>query len=123
MSDYTPVINPGQAWTSTASVAITGGQLLAVSGSGTVAPSGAGATNVLGVAAYDAPSGGRVTIWPGQIHEVVAAAGVTAGQTLKAAAAGQVTPWVSGTDAADLVIGTATTTATATNKVRFFARY
>jgi hypothetical protein len=123
MSDYTPVINPGQAWTSTASAAVTGGQLLAVSGSGTVAPAGAGATATLGVAAFDAPSGARVTIWPGVVHEVTAAAAVTAGQTLKAAANGQVTPWVSGTDAADLTVGTAITTAASGAKVRFFARY
>jgi hypothetical protein len=123
MADYTPVYNPGHAWTSSASATITGGQLVEVSGSGTVGPAGAGSTKVVGVAAFDAASGARVTVWPGAIHEVTCAANVTAGNTLKAAATGQVTPWVSGTDAADLVIGTALTTATSGNKVRFFARY
>jgi len=70
MSDYTPV-NTDKPWTSTASAAITGGQIVEATGNGTVGPS-AGTLRPVGVAEHDAPSGGRVTVWPlpGNIHEV-----------------------------------------------------
>ncbi len=72
MSDYTPVSIPrGLVFSSTASATITGGQLVTASGNGTVAPSTTGDHSV-GVAAHDAPSGGRVTCYPlsGAIHEL-----------------------------------------------------
>lgn len=117
MAEYTPVFDR-TPWTATTSAAVTGGTLAEVSGSGTVGPAGAGSTKVVGVFAFDTASGTQVTVHTGAIQEIVAAANTTAGNTLKAAAAGQVTPWVSGTDAADLVVGVALTTATATNKVQ-----
>lgn len=72
MSDYTPVNSDNTAFTSTAAATITGGQLLEVAANGTVQPA-AGTARPVGVAAHDAPNGGRVTVYvlPGMIHEVL----------------------------------------------------
>ncbi|WP_433078879.1 capsid cement protein [Dactylosporangium sp. CA-052675] len=130
MADYAPVYSAGQTpFTMTTSASVTGGTLAAVSGSNTVATAGALSAIVLGVFAHDAPSGGRVSIWPldGLIHEIVAANNITQGNGLQAAANGQVDP--AGTSlatqaAAGTLIGTAlqTVTANTTNKVRFQGR-
>src|SRR5260221_617964 len=71
MGDYTPVNNVDVV-TSTASAAVTGGQLLTASGVSTVAPSTTG-DHSIGVAIQDAPSGGRVSlaVLPAAIHELV----------------------------------------------------
>jgi hypothetical protein len=64
MADYTPVNSNGQVpFTSQASAAITGGQLVTASGDNTVAPS---TTNdhPIGVAAQDAAVGAKVAVWP-----------------------------------------------------------
>lgn len=86
MPDYTPPYVVGEVATSTASAAVTGGQPLVVSGSGTVAPIVPAATpaaNVIGVAAADCPSGGRVTYYGrGPQHESLADGTVTAGDQL-----------------------------------------
>jgi carbonic anhydrase/acetyltransferase-like protein (isoleucine patch superfamily) len=73
MPDYTPVNNASaQTFTSTASAAITGGQVLDATGNNTVGPS-AGALHPVGVALHDAPSGGRVSVAmiSSVIHECV----------------------------------------------------
>jgi len=79
--DYTPVALPGDIVTGTASATITGRQLLEVSGSGTVAPTATlQSQKIVGVAAQDAVSAGRVTYYGrGVIHESVADGTVTAG--------------------------------------------
>lgn len=128
MADYSPVYSGGvQAFTKTASAAITGGQVLEVTGVSQVGPAGAASTKVIGVAAHDAASGARVTVWPlaNCEHEitVVAAATVTAGDGVITGAAGTVnTATVATAAAAGTLIGTATTTATAPNKVRIVGR-
>lgn len=128
MADYSPVFTGGaQPWTSTTSGAVTGGTLAAVSGSGTVATAGAASTIVCGVFAHDAPSGGKVSVWPleGVIHEIVTANNVTQGGGVQAAASGQIDPVatsIAAGSAAGTLIGTATTTATAPAKVRFQGR-
>jgi hypothetical protein len=72
MGDYTPVNSDMAAFTMTAGAAITGGQLVSVTGTNTVSPS-AGGDRAIGVAAHDAPSGGRLSVYilGGQIHEAV----------------------------------------------------
>ena len=128
MADYTPVYTNGnQPFTKTASAAITGGQVLITTGVSTVGPAAAAATACVGVAAHDAASGARVTVWPlaNVEHEitVVAAATVTAADGVITGAAGTVnTATVATAAAAGTLIGTATTTATAPNKVRFVGR-
>lgn len=85
MSDYTPVYVPGKVITLTASAAVSGGDLLVVSGSGTVAKLAFGANpqQIVGVAADDTPTNGRVTVYArGIVHESVANGTVTAGDLL-----------------------------------------
>jgi hypothetical protein len=124
VGDYVPLYKPGQSTTSTASATITGGQLVAVSGVNTVAPAGANAINWLGVAAFDAASGDRVTLHHGGVQRLVASGTVTAGDTVVAAASGQVSTLAAVTTptAADVtntraIVGTARTTATNGNVV------
>ncbi len=64
MGDYQPVNANGQVpFTSQASATVTGGQLLTASGDNTVAPCTTG-DHPIGVAAFDAASGAKVTVWP-----------------------------------------------------------
>lgn len=103
------------------SALVTGGQLVKADGSGdtTVSAAGAGAINVLGVAGIDAApypnQAGDTTsygdplldisvltdyvpVWHAVDIAVTYAANCSFGELLKAAANGQVTPWVDGTD-------------------------
>jgi hypothetical protein len=123
MADYTKV-HPAGPFTSTASAAITGGQLVEVTGVNTVGPAGAGSIKVVGQACHDAASGADVTVdGDYAIREaVVAGAGVVAGVRLKAAAAGAVALYVDGTDAVTLVVGVALNTAADTATVRYQGR-
>lgn len=127
MSDYAPLYAPGDIYTSTASATITGGQLVEVSGTDTVGPAGASSAKQVGVAAHDAPSGGRVSIYLGKIiHETTASGAITAGDQLVTAAAGQVSTLAAAAAAvaADInnaraVIGFALSTAANGAKVRW----
>lgn len=102
--------------------AVTGGQVVetrAPSGAATqhpCGPAGAGSVTVLGVALIDATNAGQsatlatplppATVVAVQgVVPVTYAAAATYGALLKAAASGQVTPWVTGTDNPSLVIG------------------
>lgn len=118
MADYVPKFTPGQAITSQASAAITGGQLVAVSGSGTVAPTAAATVAWVGVAAFDAANGEKVTIHKGGVQRIVASGAVTAGDQVISAAGGKVATLAAaaGAVAADInaarqVVGIALTTA------------
>jgi len=117
VADYAPVYAAGVLpFTSTTSGVVVGGNVLVWSGAGTVAASSSISTVVAGVAAHDAASGAKVTIWPidGCIHELVAAAAITAGAgiTADAAGSGQVaTATIATAAAAGTLIGTAVTTA------------
>lgn len=128
MADYTPVYSGGvQPQSYTTSAVVTGGQILEVSGNGTVGPATAATVKPVGVAAHDAASGARVNVWPllNVVHEitVVAAATVTAADGVITGTAGTVnTATVATAAAAGTLIGTALTTATAGNKVRFLGR-
>lgn len=128
MADYTPVYTGGaEPFTSTTSAAVTGGTIAIVTGAATVGPGTAAATVVVGVFAHDAASGAKVSVWPlaNCIHEVVCANGITAAGGVQAGATGQVDPAttsIAAASAAGTLIGIATTTATSTNKVRFYGR-
>ena len=108
MADYIPLFD--QAHTRATSGAVTGGQLLVVSGSGTVAASSAATASWVGVAAFDAPSGGNVTVFTEGIHRLKAVGGITAGALVEAAAAGGVASHTNGTNDV-YVVGLALTTA------------
>lgn len=109
MAEYLPIFKPGQSLPLTASATITGGQLVAVSGVSTVAPAGAASTAVIGVAAFDAASGDKVTVHTGGVHSCTASGAITAGQPVIAGAAGTVA--ASATPPAGQQVGVALTTA------------
>ncbi len=116
------------------SAAVAGGTLVAADGSNatTVSTAGAGALNVLGMAGNDAApipnqasntdslAGGAPIIDISVVLDYTAvycgpcdvrityAATATFGALMKAAASGQVTPWVNGTDSAGLIVGRCT---------------
>lgn len=125
MAEYLPLRTPGEALVSTASAAITGGQLVAVSGSGTVATAGAGTASWLGVAAFDAVANDRVTIYTSGEQELTASGAITAGDVLVTAATGQVstiaavtTPTAADVSSTRAIVGVALTTAATGAKVR-----
>jgi hypothetical protein len=101
----------------TASATITADQLLEVSGSGTLGPAGVNSASVVGIALAGAASTAPVkALMFGPVITVINSGGVTAGQKLFAAAAGQVGPFVAQTF--EKVVGTALDTATTGNPVR-----
>jgi hypothetical protein len=126
MSDYTPVYENGSLpYTMTASAAVTGGQVLVVTGIGTVGPSAGASGVVAGVAAHDAATNARVSVWPlpGLVHESVTPAGTTAGLSLSSSTAGGVDTGTLGTlAAAGTLLGTALNTASAAAKVRWLGK-
>ncbi|MFC6017792.1 capsid cement protein [Plantactinospora solaniradicis] len=115
MADYQPIVTGGaKPWTATTSAAVTGGRVLVESGSGTVAMAGADAADVVGVAAFDAGSGAKVTVWPldGVVHELEASGAIASGAGVVTDANGQVkTATIATAAALGTLIGTATTTA------------
>lgn len=105
-----------------ANVAITGGMVVEPDGTtGKIKPAAAGSAVALGVAADDAaPTSAQTSLNYGTARPDVAvyhapcetrctyAANTVFGAKVKTAANGQVTPWVSGTDASALVVGICT---------------
>jgi hypothetical protein len=126
MADYTPVYSGGAVpFTLTTSAAVTGGQVLVASAAGTVGPSAGASAVAIGVAAHDAASGGKVTVWPlaNVVHELTTTGTVTALDGVTSSTAGTVATGVVATvAAAGTLIGIALTTATTGNKVRFVGR-
>lgn len=128
MADYTPVYTGGaEPFSATTSAAVTGGQVLVWSGANTVAPGGADSTVVAGVAAHDAASGARVSVWPidGVIHELLATGAISAGAgVVSDAAAGTVkTASIATAAAAGTLIGTAINAASGSpSKLRVHGR-
>lgn len=112
MAENVPVYLPGKAITSQASATITGGQLVYVSGSGTVAPTATAADIPVGVAAFDAAAGEKVTVYGrGTVYKLTASGAITAGASVAAGAAGAVAAHTVGTNDAR-AFGIALTTAT-----------
>lgn len=105
---------------------VTGGQLVEARAASKIGVAGAGSAKCLGIARGDALPAGTaqdstdvfgnpviqtspvnqyVTVSRAECYRVKYAAAASFGDLLKTAALGQVTPWVSGTDAAGLIIG------------------
>lgn len=79
MGAYEPKFLYTDVITATTSAAVTGGQALVVTGNGTVGPAGATSAAFIGVAAFDAASGARVSYFPrGKVHVTTAAGAITA---------------------------------------------
>lgn len=127
MSSYEPKYLYTDQVSATASATVTGGQLLVVSGNGTVGPAGATAANVVGVAAFDAANGARLSYFPrGKVHVTVASGAITAGDQVVSAATGKVATQAvaAGAVAADInnarsIVGVALTTAADTANVEW----
>jgi Uncharacterized conserved protein (DUF2190) len=100
--EYLPALIPGDAITVTAGVGGVTGGLMATVG-GTIA--GANAVDWLGVASRDAAQGVAVGVYAEAVQRVQGAGALAQGTLVKCAAAGQVTTWVSGTDAPDRLVG------------------
>lgn len=118
MAEYLPLYMPGKAITRTAGAAITGGQLVGVVGTGAVAPTTASQASWVGVAGFDAANGDTVTVFAGGVQRLTASGAVTAGDSVVAAAAGQVssiaavtTPTAADVSNTRAIVGTALTTA------------
>lgn len=90
MADYLPRYKPGETVTYTASAAITAGQMVEITGNDTVGPAGANSTKWVGVAAFDAANGDRVSVHSGGIQKLTTSGTVTAGDLVVCAAAGVV---------------------------------
>ncbi len=94
MVDYLPKFESGTPFTATTSADVIGGRVLIVSGAGTVAHAGADATaqSLAGVAAFDAASGSKVTVYPlkGSVQKLTAGAAIAAGALIGTLAAGKV---------------------------------
>jgi hypothetical protein len=89
MAEYTPSVPPGP-FTSTTSADVLAGKCLVVSGDNTVATSSAASVAFVGVAAFDALSGTKVTVHRGGIHVLAASGAIAAGELVTTAAAGAV---------------------------------
>ena len=114
MADYLPIRIPGQALVATASADISGGQVVEVSGNDTVAPAAAASAKWLGVAAFNAKAGDRVTVHAGGTQAPKAAGAITAGDIVAAAADGAVAT----VTAAEPAVGVALTDAADGAEVR-----
>src|SRR5579872_5366011 len=109
MPDYN-VLADEDAFGWTASALITGGQLVEVTGNGTVGPAAETSQKVIGVAAFDSVNGTIVTVLDLDDYHVSTISGVgaiTAGQPIKAGAAGTVELYVVGTDPVTALLGVA----------------
>lgn len=124
MSGVRPYLSVNGPETYEVNSAVKGGMLVQARTDGKVEPAAAGSVLVLGVAEIDAkpytnpvttdgdgfesinisPLPTHVTVGFGR-YPVTYAADAAFGAALKAAANGTVTPWVSGTDAANLIVG------------------
>lgn len=126
MADYTPIHSGGAIpFTSQASAAITGGTLVMVSGNLTVATATAASAVVVGVAAHDAASGAKVTVWPlrNVTHEITSTGTIAAADGIASGAAGvAATAVVATAAAAGTLLGIAENGATGGAVVRFLGR-
>jgi Uncharacterized conserved protein (DUF2190) len=120
MSDYVPVAEGPYSYT--ASAAITGGQLVELTGNAAVQPSSVTSQVTVGVAAFDAASGAKVTVFSiDKYHETTVASGqsLSAGNPVKAGAGGTVQEYVVGTDPITAFLGVCVVGATAGNLARW----
>lgn len=115
MAQYLPRFFDGDDVPITASATIVGGQLVTWAG----AVAGDAQVGVAGVAGFDAASGAVTTVFRVGIHIGTAAGTIAVGDPLCAAASGQLRKWISGTDVASALIGTACSASTATNPVTY----
>lgn len=108
MGAYEPKFLYGDQITATTSAAVTGGQTLIVTGNGTVGPATAGSPACIGVAAFDAVSGARVSFFPrGKVHVSTASGAITAAARVDTGAAGTVASGTAGVNNIGIALTTA----------------
>lgn len=126
MADYTPIHSGGAVpFTMTTSAVVVGGRMVSTSGNFTVANSGAASATCIGVAAHDAASGAKVTVWPlrNVTHEIESTGTLAAGDGVVTGAAGvAATAVVATAAAAGTLLGIAEAAATGGAVVRFIGR-
>ena len=126
MADYTPVFTGGAIpKTMQASGAVVGGTFVSTAGAGLVSTSGAASATILGVAAHDAASGSKVTVWPikNVTHEIASTGTIAVGDGITSGASGVAATVVIATGAAaGTLVGLAETGATGGALVRFIGR-
>ena len=116
MADYLPKFEPGAGVPLTVgATSVVGGRLVEVSTANTIISAAADSAKVLGVAAQDAATGDRVTVFPrsGGVHRLTASGAIAVGARVISAAAGKIATIGSGTNP----IGIALTAAAADNDV------
>lgn len=117
MPEYTPNV-PDGPFTSTLSADVTGGQCLVATGVDTVGPSAGVDASFVGIAAFDAKSGDKVTVLRGGVHTLASTGTITVKDLVTTAAGGVVaTQGAASAANAVQVIGVALNTA-ASNKVK-----
>lgn len=106
MPEFTQLFSPGEAYTSTASTAVTGGNTLVVTGNDTVGRAAGVDGAFVGVAAFDAAAGQPVTVLCEGVMVLTASGAIARGDRVTTAANGAVAALGAST-AYDTVIGVA----------------
>jgi hypothetical protein len=121
MAEFTPNV-PDGPFTSTLSAHATAGQCLVVSGDNTVAPSSGASVAYVGIAAFDAKSGDKITLLNEGNFTLAASGAIAAGELVTTAASGAVATQGTASAANDVqVIGVALSAAASSKvKVRIF---
>ena len=89
MADYLPLYFSADAFPFVAGAAVVGGQIVELTADYTVAPTSGPSTKVVGIAAYDAAAGQRVTVYTEGVQQVTASGPIAAGDAVTSAAAGR----------------------------------
>jgi predicted RecA/RadA family phage recombinase len=117
MADYAPLFQPGQAITLTASAAVTGGQLVEITTDKSIQPAGAASAKVIGVALYDGNVGDLIAVQSAGVQRLTASGAIAAGDSIQAAANGQVATVSSTNPVIGIAIAAAASGATALVKL------
>lgn len=110
MGQHVQKFKSGEPVTFTATVDVTGGQLLVVTGARSVSPTSASTAAWVGTAAFDAKAGEKVTVLRGGVQELVASGAIAVGARVIPAADGKVV--TIGAGDAHHAVGTALTAGT-----------
>lgn len=117
MVDYAPYLQPGQAISLTVSAAVTGGQLVEITTDKSIQPAGAASAKVIGVALYDGAVGDTIAVQSAGVQRLTAASAINAGDSVQAAANGQVATVSSTNPVIGIAIAAAASGATALIKL------
>ncbi len=120
MAQYVPAFRPGDTVTFSVTADVTGGRYVEVGSADlAVAPAGGASVKVVGVAAYDAKVGDKVTVEVSKAIDLVpGAAAVSRGAKVEAAAAGKVQAATTGQ-----AVGLALNTTTAADQLVYVLRF